>query len=104
MHARTVTLLSAALLSAACIHSPGEPGSPATITVTRHPETLAATGSAQFTATGLDADGTDPPTAHREGSLARELRGGVTAVGLERSAGTLPMGRTSPMPAAVTAA
>ena len=66
MLARTVTLLPArfaaaavvALLAGSCTHSPAEPGSLASITITRNPETLAIGATVQFTATGHDADGT----------------------------------------------
>ena len=66
MLARTVTLLPArfaaaafvALFAGSCIHSPAAPGSLASITITRNPETLAIGATVQFTATGKDADGT----------------------------------------------
>lgn len=48
----------AALFAVACEHSPSAPGVPATITVTRNPDTLAVTTSKQFIAIARDADGT----------------------------------------------
>ncbi|MBB4634730.1 ice-binding family protein [Longimicrobium terrae] len=47
----------AALLPAACEHSPTDRGVVATITVTRNPDTLAVGTARQFTATGRDANG-----------------------------------------------
>ncbi|HSW30240.1 MAG TPA: ice-binding family protein [Longimicrobiales bacterium] len=53
----TVLVPLAALFAVACEHSPSAPGVPATITVTRNPDTLAVTTSKQFIAIARDADG-----------------------------------------------
>ena len=53
----TVIVPFAALVAVACEHSPSAPGVPATITVTRNPDTLAVTTSKQFVAVARDADG-----------------------------------------------
>jgi len=53
----TVLVPFAALFAVACEHSPSAPGVPATITVTRNPDTLAVTTSKQFVAIARDADG-----------------------------------------------
>jgi hypothetical protein len=53
----TVLVPLAALFAVACEHSPSAPGVPATITVTRNPDTLAVTTSKQFVAIARDADG-----------------------------------------------
>lgn len=53
----TVIVPLAALFAVACEHSPSAPGVPATITVTRNPDTLAVTTSKQFIAIARDADG-----------------------------------------------
>jgi hypothetical protein len=53
----TVLVPFAALFAIGCEHSPSAPGVPATITVTRNPDTLAVTTSKQFVAIARDADG-----------------------------------------------
>jgi hypothetical protein len=66
MHARFVPRLTArlvaaafiTLLAAACEHLPTEPGSLASIVVTRNPDSVAVTLRRNFTATGYDANGT----------------------------------------------
>lgn len=53
----TVLVPLTALFAVGCEHSPSAPGVPATITVTRNPDTLAVTTSKQFIAVARDADG-----------------------------------------------
>lgn len=53
----TVLVPLTALFAVGCEHSPSAPGVPATITVTRNPDTLAVTTSKQFIAIARDADG-----------------------------------------------
>jgi hypothetical protein len=56
--ARLVAAAFITLFAAACEHLPTEPGSLASIVVTRNPDSVAVTGRRNFTATGYDANGT----------------------------------------------
>lgn len=55
---RLLAVVGTALLATGCEHLPGEPGSLASITVVRNPDTLVVNTAHQFAAIGRDANGT----------------------------------------------